>query len=139
MPTPASNNSFSSYQHQGAASSGAAGAGTYQPPSASNITTPYAQSQTQVLTDAARTQFQAEDTANVVLTRLTEQRHQLTGAHENVHGMRTATEKARQELETLHHKYREKKFRLYIMIGALGLANFLVFVRIAWCRGGFFC
>ena len=76
------NNRFSSYQQ-----------GTYQPPAT------FADKQTETLTDTVKTQYQAEGTANAVLTRMTEQRHQLTGAHDNVSEMRHATEKARLELQ----------------------------------------
>ena len=76
------NNRFSSYQQ-----------GTYQPPAT------FADKQTETLTDTVKTQYQAEGTANAVLTRMTEQRHQLTGAHDNVSEMRHAREKARVELQ----------------------------------------
>ena len=116
------NNRFQSYQQ-----------GTYQPP------TSYAEKQTEVLTDAVRTQYQAEGTANAVLTRMTDQRNQLTEAHENVWQMRHATEKAKRELQELNNKYRKKKFRLYVTIAALGFMDLLLFFRILQCRGGFFC
>lgn len=120
--TSSVHNRFQSYQQ-----------GTYQPPAT------YAEKQTEVLTDTVKTQYHAEGTANAVLTRMTEQRHQLTEAHDNVWQMRHATEKAKQELQDLNNKYRAKKFRLYITIAALGLTDLLLFLRIAQCRGGFFC
>ena len=39
----------------------------------------------------------------------------------------------------LNNKYREKKFRLYVTIAALGFTDLLLFFRIVQCRGGFFC
>ena len=92
MATPSSgnsglNNRFSSYQQ-----------GSYQPPST------YADRQTETLTDTVKTQYQAEGTANAVLTRLTEQRHQLVSAHDNVSEMRHATEKARLELQQVRFR-----------------------------------
>lgn len=117
------NNRFNSYQQ-----------GSYQPPVSA-----YAQKQTEVLTDTVKTQYEAEGTANAVLTRMTEQRHQLTGAHDDVWHMRSATEKARQELQELNSKYRERKMRLYVTIGMLGITDLLLFLRIVQCRGGFFC
>ena len=116
------NNRFQSYQQ-----------GTYQPPGT------YADKQTEVLTDTVKTQYQAEGTANAVLTRMTEQRHQLTEAHDNVWQMRHATDKAKRELQELNSKYRAKKFRLYVIIAALGLTDLVLFLRIVQCRGGFFC
>ena len=116
------NNRFASYQH-----------GSYQPPPT------YAEQQTEVITDTVKTQYQAEGTANAVLTQMTEQRHQLTEAHDNVYHMRNATDSAKRELQELNNKYLQKKLRLYAMIGALGLADLLLFLRIAQCRGGFFC
>lgn len=128
------NNRFSSYQQGGGGvGGGGGGGGSYQPPAT------FADQQTDTLTDTVKTQYQAEGTANAVLTRMTEQRHQLSGAHDNVSEMRTATEKARLELQQLHSKYREKKFRLYVTIAALGLTDLLLFFRIVQCRGGFFC
>ena len=116
------NNRFQSYQQ-----------GSYQPPAM------YADTQTGVLEDTVKTQYQAEGTANDVLTRMTEQRHQLTEAHDNVFQMRHATEKAKQELQDLNKKYQAKKLRLYVMIAALGITDLLLFLRLAQCRGGFFC
>ena len=116
------NNRFQSYQQ-----------GSYQPPAT------YADKQTEVLTDTVKTQYQAEGTANDVLTRMTEQRHQLTEAHENVWQMRHATEKAKRELQDLNKKYQAKKLRLYVTIAALGLTDLILFLRIVQCRGGFFC
>ena len=116
------NNRFQSYQH-----------GTYQPPPT------FAEHQTDVLVDTMKTQYAAEGTANAVLTQLTEQRHQLSGAHENVWQMRTATDNAKRELQELHNKYQSKKLRLYATIAALGLVDLLLFFRIAQCRGSFFC
>ena len=115
------NNRFQSYQQ-----------GSYQPPAT------YADKQTEVLTDTVKTQYQAEGTANDVLTRMTEQRHQLTEAHENVWQMRHATEKAKRELQDLNKKYQAKKLRLYVTIAALGLTDLILFLRIVQCRGGFF-
>lgn len=119
------NNRFSSYQQ-----------GSYQPPNSSTI---YAQQQTDVLTDTVKTQYEAEGTANAVLTRMTEQRHQLTNAHDDVWHMRTATEQAKRELQELNNKYRQKKLRLYGYIAMLGITDLLLFLRIVQCRGGFFC
>ncbi|CAB9509608.1 expressed unknown protein [Seminavis robusta] len=116
------NNRFQSYQH-----------GTYQPPQT------YAEQQTDVLVDTAKTQYQAEGTANAVLTQMTQQRQQLTEAHDDVWHMREATDSAKRELQELNNKYRAKKLRLYIMIGSLGLADLMLFLRIVQCRGGFFC
>jgi len=79
-------NGFSSYQQ-----------GTYQPPAT------YADRQTETLTDTVKTQYEAEGTANAVLTRMTEQRHQLTNAHDNVSEMRGATDRARMELQQVCH------------------------------------
>ncbi|CAB9506194.1 expressed unknown protein [Seminavis robusta] len=115
-------NSRFSYQH-----------GTYQPPPT------YAEQQNDVLVDTAKTQYQAEGTANAVLTQMTQQRQQLTDAHDNVWHMREATDSAKRELQELDNKYRAKKLRLYIMIGSMGLADLILFLRIAQCRGGFFC
>jgi len=120
------NNRFSSYQQGGGSPH------SYQQPS-------YAQSQTDVLTDTARTHYEAEGTANAVLTRMTEQRHQFQSAHDDVFQMRAATEKASKELYALNIKYKKKKLRLYAMIAALGMADVLLFLRIIQCRGGFFC
>lgn len=120
------NNRFSSYQ-QG---------GSYQPP---NTSTAYAQQQTDTLTDTVKTQYEAEGTANAVLTRMTEQRHQLTGANDDVWHMRAATEQTKRELRELHNKYRQKKLRLYATIAMLGFTDLLLFLRIVQCRGGFFC
>jgi hypothetical protein len=116
------NNRFQSYQQ-----------GTYQPPAT------YAEQQTEIITDTVKTQYQAEGTANAVLTRMTEQRHQLTEAHENVWHMREATDKAKRELQELNNKYRAKKLRLYVYIAALGFTDLILFLRIVQCRGGFFC
>jgi cell division protein ZapA (FtsZ GTPase activity inhibitor) len=116
------NNRFQSYQH-----------GTYQPPPT------YTAQQTEVLVDTMKTQYAAEGTANDVLTQMTEQRHQLTGAHDNVWHMRAATDNAKRELQELNNKYQSKKMRLYFVITALGIADIMLFLRIAQCRGGFFC
>jgi hypothetical protein len=116
------NNRFSSYQQ-----------GSYQPPNS------YPQQQTNVLTDTVKTQYEAEGTANAVLTRMTEQRQQLQGAHDDVWHMRTATEQAKRELQELNNKYRQKKLRLYATIAMIGFTDLLLFLRIVQCRGGFFC
>jgi hypothetical protein len=122
------NNRFNSYQ-QG-------GGGSYVPPGSGRT---YADQQTNVLEDTVKTHYQAEGTAANVLTQMHTQRHQIKGAHDDVWEMRKATEEARRELESLIAKNRRKKARLYAIIAALAMTDLLLFVRIAQCRGSFFC
>lgn len=119
------NNRFNSYQQ---------GGGSYVPPGMT-----YADQQTNVLEDTVKTHYQAEGTAANVLTQMHTQRHQLKGAHDDVWDMRKATEEARRELEALIAKNRRKKVRLYAIIGALAMTDLFLFLRIAQCRGSFFC
>ena len=119
------NNRFNSYQQ---------GGGSYVPPGMS-----YANQQTNVLEDTVKTHYQAEGTAANVLTQMHTQRHQLKGAHDDVWEMRKATEEARRELESLIAKNRKKKVRLYAIIAALAMTDMFLFLRIAQCRGSFFC
>jgi hypothetical protein len=108
--------------------------GSYVPPGQV-----YAEQQTNVLTDAVKTQYQAESTANVVLTQLSAQRQQLKGAHDDIWEMRQATEKAKREIRDLQQKYRQKRHRLYAIIAGLAFTDFVLFLRIVHCGGSFFC
>lgn len=108
--------------------------GSYVPPGQV-----YAEQQTNVLTDAVKTQYQAESTANAVLTQLSAQRQQLKGAHDDIWEMRQATEKAKREIRELRIKYQQKKLRLYAIIAALAVTDFFLFIRIVHCGGSFFC
>ena len=99
----------------------------------------YAADQTKTLQDTTKTYYQAEETSTNVLERMTAQRQQLQGATDNVWEMRETTEKAKQEIQELQAKYREKKMRLYVMIVALGLADLLLLLRIIHCHGNFYC
>lgn len=107
--------------------------GTYQPP------VHYAADQTATLEDTTAAYYQADETAQAVLQNMMAQKGQLHSAHDNVWEMRQATEKAKRELQDLHAKYRRKKQRLYAMIAALALTDFLLFFRILQCHGNFFC
>jgi hypothetical protein len=119
--TPSSdglNNRFNSYQQSG----------SYVPPGQS-----YADQQTNVLSDAVKTQYQTENTANAVLQQMNAQRQQIQGADEDVWDMRNATD------ETKREKYRARKMKLYVYIAVLGSIDLLLFLRILRCRGSFFC
>lgn len=118
------NNRFNSYQQSG----------SYVPPGKN-----FADQQTNVLADTVKTQYQAEDTANAVMSRLHGQRNQLEGANDDVWDMRQATEQTKRELRDLQAKYRQKKMRLYMWIAVLGSLDFLLFLRLLRCRGSFFC
>lgn len=118
------NNRFNSYQQSG----------SYVPPGKS-----YADTQTNVLSETVQTQYQAENTANVVLSQMNAQRQQLQGANDDVWDMRHATEETKRELRDLQDKYRARKRKLYAYIALLGLVDLFLFLRIARCRGSFFC
>jgi hypothetical protein len=117
------NNRFNSYQQ-----------GSYVPPGMT-----FAEQQGAVLSETAKTQHEAESTANAVLNQLHGQRGQLQGANEDVWDMRQATEQTKRELRDLQSKYRAKKNKLYVIIAMLSLVDTLLFVRLLQCRGGFFC
>eukprot|EP00586_Coscinodiscus_wailesii_P020349 CAMPEP_0172501516 /NCGR_PEP_ID=MMETSP1066-20121228/150598_1 /TAXON_ID=671091 /ORGANISM="Coscinodiscus wailesii, Strain CCMP2513" /LENGTH=140 /DNA_ID=CAMNT_0013276327 /DNA_START=162 /DNA_END=584 /DNA_ORIENTATION=+ len=122
----AKRNQSNSYQH----------AGTYQPPAVSGS---YAQQQTQITEDSLRTQYEAEATANTVLSQMTTQRYQLQNAHDQVTGMKETTEMAKRELADLASKTLKKKRRLQLIVAALGTLDFLLLVRLFYCGGSFFC
>jgi hypothetical protein len=127
---------YQSYQQSAAAGPPAAGAtlfGGYQPP------VHYASDQTKTLEDAAKTFYEADETAGNVLQKMTAQRQQIHSASDNVWEMRGATEAARREIQSLQQKYREKKRRLYVVIAVLSVTDLLLFFRLLQCRGGFFC
>jgi hypothetical protein len=129
-----SNRTYGTSYQQGVGGVGVGGMmGGYQPP------VHYAASQTKVLEDSTKAYYQADETASNVLQKMTEQRQQIGGANNNVWAMRKATEQAKQELIELNKKYRLKKQRLYITIAMLGMADFLLFVRLLQCHGSFFC
>lgn len=67
------------------------------------------------------------------------QRGQLEGAHENVWQMRQAAEKAKNDLQVMIRKARQKKLRLKIIAGALGFIDFVLIIRLIQCGGSFFC
>jgi len=119
------NSRYQSYQQGGS---------SYIPPGRT-----YAEQQTNVVQDAVKTQYQAEATANTVLTQMHTQRHQLQGAHDDVWKMREATEKAKREIEDLAAKRRQQRFRLYGIIAILGTVDLVLFLRIIKCGGSFFC
>jgi len=110
--------------------------GNYQPPAVQGT---YAEKQTQVMEDTMRTHYNAEGTAATVLSQLTTQRQQLTGAHENVWEMRQAAEKAKKDLASLAAKQRWKKQRLQLIAMALAVTDFFLFIRLLRCGGSFFC
>jgi hypothetical protein len=128
MPSPPSsdglNNRFNSYQQSG----------SYVPPGRT-----LADQQTNTLSDTVKTQYEAESTANAVLSQLHGQREQFQGANNDVWDMRKATEQTKRELESLRSKHLEKKRRLYGIISMLAAVDLLLFYRIISCRGGFFC
>ena len=99
----------------------------------------YAEQQTDVLQDSVQTQYQAEGTAQAVLSQMHAQRGQLNHAAGDVWEMRQTTEQARREITALQDKLKRKKRRLYMMIAGLGLTDFLLFVRMIQCGGSFFC
>ena len=120
------NNRFQSYQQGGGSS--------YVPPGMT-----YADQQTNVLEDTVKTHYEAEGTAANVLTQMHTQRHQLQGAHDDVWEMRKTAEEAKREMISLIAKNRRKKQRLYAIIAALAMTDIFLFLRIAHCRGSFFC
>mmetsp|Transcript_11932 Transcript_11932/g.33054 ORF Transcript_11932/g.33054 Transcript_11932/m.33054 type:complete len:143 (+) Transcript_11932:99-527(+) len=117
----------------GGAGSTTSGGSSYRPP------IHYAKDQTKAMEDTTRTFYQTDDTANKVLNSMQKQRGQIQGAHEDVHGMREAMERAKQELVVLQQKYRSRKQKLYFTIFLLGLTDFLLLVRMFQCHGSFFC
>jgi hypothetical protein len=119
------NNRFNSYQQ---------GSGSYVPPG-----TTYAEQQTNALEDTVKSNYEAENTAANVLTQMHTQRHQLHGAHDDVWNMRITTEEAKRELVNLRAKNQRKRTRLYALIAALAFTDLFLFLRIAQCRGSFFC
>mmetsp|Transcript_11895 Transcript_11895/g.28185 ORF Transcript_11895/g.28185 Transcript_11895/m.28185 type:complete len:124 (+) Transcript_11895:157-528(+) len=98
-----------------------------------------AEEQTSTLQDTVATQYQAEETANAVLNQLHGQRQQIQSANDDVWETRQLTEETKRELVALQAKYREKKNKLKVIIGVIGLVDFLMFFRLLRCRGSFFC
>mmetsp|Transcript_32307 Transcript_32307/g.39687 ORF Transcript_32307/g.39687 Transcript_32307/m.39687 type:complete len:167 (+) Transcript_32307:140-640(+) len=130
------NNRYQSTSYQNSPSA------SYQPPPVSNTTnntSNYVQQQTQTTEDSLRTQYQAEATANTVLSQMTTQRYQLQNAHDRVYDMRETTEKAKRELADLAAKNRKKKRRLQLIILLLGTLDLFLFLRLLYCGGSFFC
>jgi hypothetical protein len=107
--------------------------GSYQPP------VHYAADQTKSLQDTTTTFYQADETAAKILEQMQAQRGQIQNAQGDVQVTREATDKAKREMIELQYKYREKKQRLYLMIGLLSLTDFLLFCRILQCHGNFYC
>lgn len=130
MSTPRSpssdglSNRYNSYQQSG----------SYVPPGQQ-----YAESQTNVIADAVKTQYESENTANAVLEQLNAQRQQIQTANEDVWDMRHATDQTKRELRDLQDKYRARKRKLYMYIAVLGAVDFLLFLRLLRCGGSFFC
>jgi len=98
-----------------------------------------AEEQTSTLQDTVATQYQAEETANAVLSKLHGQRQQIQSANDDVWETRQMTEETKRELVALQAKYREKKNKLKMIIALLGVLDFLMFFRLLRCRGSFFC
>jgi hypothetical protein len=98
-----------------------------------------AEEQTSTLQDTVATQYQTEETANAVLNQLHGQRQQIQSANDDVWETRQLTEETKRELVALQAKYREKKNKLRVIIGMMGLVDFLLFYRLLRCRGSFFC
>jgi hypothetical protein len=129
------NNRYNSYQHGGGGGGGNnSGGGGYVPPGRT-----YAEQQTNTIQDSVKTQYQAEEKAATVLSQMHTQRHQLQGAHNDVSKMREATEMAKREIADLHTKMQRKRHKLFAIIAALSIVDFLLFLRIVKCGGGFFC
>mmetsp|Transcript_31901 Transcript_31901/g.48927 ORF Transcript_31901/g.48927 Transcript_31901/m.48927 type:complete len:147 (+) Transcript_31901:161-601(+) len=121
------NNRYNSYQK-------GSGPGSYQPPGQV-----YADKQTDVLHDTVKTQYATEGTAATVMNQLQQQRQQIQGAHDDLWETKETTEVAKRELADLAAKNRKKKQRLYFIIAVLSTTDLLLFLRIAKCRGSFFC
>jgi chromosome segregation ATPase len=98
-----------------------------------------AEEQTSTLQDTVATQYQTEETANAVLNQLHGQRQQIKSANDDVWETRQLTEETKRELVALQAKYREKKNKLRVIIGMMGLLDFFMFYRLLRCRGSFFC
>lgn len=109
---------------------------SYQPP---NVSADYAQQQAGVMTDTLKTQYQAEGTANAVLSQMTTQRYQLQGAHDNVGQMKETTEQAKKEIAELMLKAGRKKKRLQVIIAALAITDLFLLYRLLKCGGSFIC
>jgi predicted nucleic acid-binding Zn-ribbon protein len=99
----------------------------------------YASDQTNTLHDTTKTMYETDEAASNVLHKMTAQRQQIEGAHENVWEMRKTTETAKREIQELQSKYLRKKARLYAMIVVLGVTDLLLFFRIIQCHGNFYC
>mmetsp|Transcript_565 Transcript_565/g.806 ORF Transcript_565/g.806 Transcript_565/m.806 type:complete len:148 (-) Transcript_565:51-494(-) len=121
------NNRYNSYQ-QGS------GPGSYQPPGQT-----FADKQTNVLHETVKTQYAAEGTAATVMNQLQQQRQQIQGARDDLWETKETTEIAKRELADLAAKNRRKKRKLYFIIALLSITDTLLFLRIAKCRGSFFC
>jgi hypothetical protein len=124
---------LNSYQHGTTASGLGSMMSGYQPPIF------YAADQTRVLEDTTKAFYQADESANQVLSQLSGQRQQIVGAHDNVYRMRDATDKAKREMEELRSKYRQKKQKLYMWIAGLAFVDILLFLRMLQCHGNFYC
>jgi len=98
-----------------------------------------AEEQTSTLQDTVAAQYQTEETANAVLNQLHAQRQQVQSANDDVWETRQLTEETKRELVALQAKYRGKKNKLRVIIGMMGLVDFLLFYRLLRCRGSFFC
>jgi len=107
--------------------------GNYRPP------VHYAADQTQQLEGTTRAYYQADETARNVLQKMSEQRRQLEGAHQDADEMRHLTEAAKRELKELRAKYRKKKQQLFVTIGVLAMTDLFLLFRILQCGGNFFC
>jgi len=95
--------------------------------------------QNNTLQDTTTAYYQADDTANHVLERLSAQRTQLEHATGHVDGMQNATAQAQLEMRELRKKIMEKKQRLYFVIGMLTITDLFLFWRIVHCGGNFYC
>uniref|UniRef100_A0A6T7IAS9 Uncharacterized protein n=1 Tax=Attheya septentrionalis TaxID=420275 RepID=A0A6T7IAS9_9STRA len=114
----------------------------YQPPTVpqqGQSSADYAHGQSNVMEGTMRNHYEAEGTAATVMAQMRTQRHQLTGAHEDVWEMRQSTEKAKRELMDLRHKVLKKKRRLQAIVVGLAVVDFFLFIRIVKCGGSFFC
>jgi len=112
---------------------------SYQPPKLHDPKASYAQQQTHVTEDSLRTQYQAEGTANTVLTQMTTQRYQLQNAQENVADTRLTTEAAKKELQIMTSRIGRRKKKLQAIIALLAILNIFCFFRLLYCGGSFFC
>ena len=102
-------------------------------------TNPKSLNDEELMNETLQLNYDSQHTATMVMNQLNNQRESLQNAVDNTNEIKHLSIKAKLQLKEMKEKARRRIMRLYMIIGVLGIVDFLAFMRILKCGGSFFC